>query len=321
MAANPSAFRRSSSPPICSPRSVSRFTGGTDSRSTDDKVSAAPSPSSASRCGAGGIRRIRGAIGRQIRLDNQPYTIIGVMPPRFSFPRPERVMDRDGAGAWRRRQRVPRRLRHRTSQRRRHARSRERRAGLSRVSRSGIAHRSIRYRAFASKLRRRQRGAHDHRRADGRHLPAAAHRVRERRQPAARARRRPPPRDGASGRARRQSRPHHAPVAARIGPARGGRGRRRAAARLVRHRVGARRGAADRPDGAVLHAVGDGCADVRLGIRHRAPHRPRVRARAGVRGHRAPAADAAARGVRCRSKPCAAAHAQRADRGADCAGA
>ena len=42
------------------------------------------------RCGAGGSAAIAALVGRTIRLDDQNYTVIGIMPPNFYFPRPSR---------------------------------------------------------------------------------------------------------------------------------------------------------------------------------------------------------------------------------------
>jgi len=52
----------------------------------DDKVSAAPVAVIGEALWLRRYQRDPGAVGRQIRLDNQPYTVIGIMPPGFSFP-------------------------------------------------------------------------------------------------------------------------------------------------------------------------------------------------------------------------------------------
>jgi predicted permease len=54
--------------------------------SSDDREGAAPAVVLSDRFWSARFGRDRSVIGRRIRLDGQPYEVIGVMPPKFRFP-------------------------------------------------------------------------------------------------------------------------------------------------------------------------------------------------------------------------------------------
>ena len=78
-------------------------------------------------------------IGRAIRLDDVPYTIVGVMPPKFRFPSTSELWIADDACARRVGRGIAQRLDPRTTRAGRDARTRQRGAGVARAARARIA--------------------------------------------------------------------------------------------------------------------------------------------------------------------------------------